>query len=68
MLTHDLDQQQGLLKTTTEGSAAPVAIPVIEESLIVEKRIVDNGGYRMVKTVSVREEWVDEPLIPRRNI
>ena len=38
-------------------------VPVIEESLEVGKRTVDQGGYRIVKTVSVREEWVDEPLL-----
>ena len=60
---HDFDRQHSLPESMKELSTVQVVIPVIEESLIVEKRIVDKGGYRIVKTVNVREEWVDEPLI-----
>jgi stress response protein YsnF len=63
MLMPDFDLQPSLTETTTERSTAPAAMPIIEESLIVGKRTVDRGGYRIVKTVNVREEWVDEPLI-----
>ena len=37
-------------------------IPEIEESLVIDKRVIDQGGYRLVKSVDVREEVVDEPL------
>ena len=40
----------------------PVFVSLIEESLVVGKRLVDQGGYRIVKNVSIREEVVDEPL------
>ena len=39
-----------------------VVLPVIEESLIVDKRRVDQGGWRVNKQVTTREETVDEPL------
>lgn len=58
----DTDCQQGLSATKEETSTVAVVIPVVEESLTVDRRTVDKGGYRIVKTVSVREEWVDEPL------
>jgi uncharacterized protein (TIGR02271 family) len=38
-------------------------VPVIQESLVVDKRTVDQGGYRIVKTVQLRDEVVDEPLV-----
>lgn len=37
-------------------------VPLIEESLVVEKRVVDQGGYRINKSVEIREEVVNEPL------
>lgn len=37
-------------------------LPVIEETLLVEKRKVDGGGFRLTKTVDRRTEVVDEPL------
>lgn len=58
----DTDCQQGLSATKEETSTVAVVIPVVEESLTVDRRTVDKGGYRIVKTVSVREQWVDEPL------
>lgn len=45
------------LRTTTH------VVPVVEESLTVGKRTVDQGGYRVVKTVRSRDEVVDEPLV-----
>ena len=37
-------------------------IPVIEETLDVQKRRVETGGVRITKVVHEREEIVDEPL------
>ncbi|MFP5406428.1 MAG: YsnF/AvaK domain-containing protein, partial [Gammaproteobacteria bacterium] len=37
-------------------------IPVIEESLEVQKRAVISGGVRIGKTIQERTETVDEPL------
>jgi len=62
MPMRDIDRQEGSPLTMTEALTVAV-VPVIEESLEVGKRTVDQGGYRIVKTVSVREEWVDEPLL-----
>ena len=43
-------------------SGESLVLPLIEESLVVDKRVVDEGGYRIAKRVEVREEVVDEPL------
>lgn len=37
-------------------------IPVVEESLVVSKRIVDRGGVRITKLVHEQEELIDELL------
>lgn len=59
----DTDQPED---AESPDSATPlknsVIVPVIEESLVVGKRLLDQGGYRIVKNVSVREEVVDEPM------
>lgn len=39
-----------------------VTLPVIEETVQVDKRIVDHGGWRIAKQVETRDETVDEPL------
>ena len=39
------------------------AIPVIEEQLLVEKRVVETGRLRVSKTVLEEEETVDVPLM-----
>ena len=41
---------------------APTVIPVLEERLEVGKRVVDTGGYRIVKRVEERDVVVDEAL------
>jgi len=41
-------------------------IPVIEESAVVTKRVVDRGGVRVTKLVHEREETIDEPLWQER--
>lgn len=38
-------------------------IPILEEELLVEKRRVERGGVRIVKTVSERTEMIDLPLM-----
>ena len=40
-----------------------MVVPVVAEQLEVEKRKVEAGGVRIRKTVSEREEVVDEPLM-----
>ncbi|HEY0171229.1 MAG TPA: YsnF/AvaK domain-containing protein [Pyrinomonadaceae bacterium] len=40
-----------------------VVVPVVAEHLEVQKRMVEAGGVRIRKTVSEREEVVDEPLM-----
>lgn len=40
-----------------------VVVPVVAEQLEVQKRKVEAGGVRIRKTVSEREEIVDEPLM-----
>lgn len=46
------------------GELQQVVIPVIQEQLQVDKRVVDTGkGVRVHKTVSEREQVVDQPLL-----
>ncbi len=40
-----------------------VVVPILEEELSVGKRVVETGGVRINKTVQVRQETVDVPLI-----
>jgi uncharacterized protein (TIGR02271 family) len=40
-----------------------VVIPVVAEQLEIEKRKVEAGGFRISKTVTEREEVVDQPLM-----
>jgi len=41
-------------------------IPILEESAVVTKRVVDKGGVRITKLVREREEIVDELLRQER--
>lgn len=45
------------------GDGGAVVVPVVAEQLEVQKRKVEAGGVRIRKTVSEREEVVDEPLM-----
>jgi uncharacterized protein (TIGR02271 family) len=47
----------------SEAARDAVVVPVIAEQLEVQKRVVETGGVRIHKTVSEREEVVDEPLM-----
>ncbi len=38
-------------------------VPILEEELLVEKRQIERGGVRIVKTVSERTETIDLPLM-----
>ena len=40
-------------------------VPVIEEALTIRKRTVDQGGFRISKMVTHRQETVDEALLSR---
>ena len=49
------------------GATAPTGVPrsrvpVVAESIDVEKVEVDRGGYRITKRVEARDVLVDEPL------
>lgn len=46
----------------SSSSDEQIVIPVIEEQLEIQKRMVDTGGVRITKTVHEREEQIDEPL------
>ena len=43
-------------------SKEAITIPVIEEFIKVEKRTIDQGGYRLTRDVETRQETVDELL------
>jgi len=48
-----------------ETDTASKIIPVIEEQIEIQKHLVNQGGYRFSKKVSIRHETVDEPLVSR---
>ncbi|HEX8352621.1 MAG TPA: YsnF/AvaK domain-containing protein [Pyrinomonadaceae bacterium] len=45
------------------GDGGAVIVPIVAEQLEVQKRKVEAGGVRIRKTVTEREEVVDEPLM-----
>jgi uncharacterized protein (TIGR02271 family) len=52
-----------LSQTSATAPDAKAAIPVIEEQLDIQKRIVDTGkGVRLHKAISEREETIDVPV------
>jgi len=46
-----------------ERSGEKIVLPVVEEKLEVNKRVVESGGVRLRKIVREREEIVEEPLL-----
>ena len=48
-----------------EANTSSKIIPLIEEQIHIQKHLVEQGGYRLSKKVSIRHETVDEPLISR---
>jgi uncharacterized protein (TIGR02271 family) len=44
-------------------ASATRVLPIIEETLHLEKRRVEKGGLRLTKTVSTHDEIVDEALV-----
>ena len=60
------DADESSIAAHSEKSASqPLIVPVIEEALTVQKRMVDQGGYRISKVVTHRQETVDEALLSR---
>jgi len=49
--------------TRIDSSDREVVVPVIEETLRVEKRVVEKGGVRIIKSVVTEEAIVEEPTI-----
>jgi uncharacterized protein (TIGR02271 family) len=60
-----VDSSVSVPQCEVESDLATKIVPVIEEQIQVEKQVVDQGGYRLSKKVSIRHETVDEPLISR---
>jgi uncharacterized protein (TIGR02271 family) len=60
-----IDGSVSVLRHEVESDLATKIVPVIEEHIQVQKHVVDQGGYRLSKKVSIRHETVDEPLISR---
>jgi uncharacterized protein (TIGR02271 family) len=54
------------LKGTLMSEDESKVIPIIEEEVLVEKRVVESGGVRVSKRIHEREEVVDEPLRQER--
>ncbi len=49
--------------TTLANTVESVVVPLIGEEVDVQKHVVDTGVVRVHKTVALREETVDEPLL-----
>jgi len=64
-LTSGVDNTVSVSQHEVESDLATKIVPVIEEQIRVQKHLVDQGGYRLSKKVSIRHETVDEPLISR---
>lgn len=62
-LTQVAARPTGAGKTAGGRGDGAVVVPVVAEHLEVQKRKVEAGGVRIRKTVSEREEVVDEPLM-----
>ena len=52
-------------RASLETDTVSKIVPLIEEQIHLEKHLVDQGGYRISKKVSIRHETVDEPLVSR---
>lgn len=53
----------GQVTSLLEDGQGSVVIPVIEEQLQVETRVVETGTVRIAKTVGTREETISQPLM-----
>ena len=62
-LTQESSKASGAGRTDGVRADGAVVVPVVAEQLEVQKRVVEAGGVRIRKTVSEREEVVDEPLM-----
>jgi len=59
------DQTQAFQRTSSVGKVETgdsVTIPLIEEQVVLDKRIVQTGKVRLHKTVQEFEQQLDEPL------
>ncbi len=56
-------EQTGAGQRSAQSGSAVLTVPVVEETLDVQKRIVETGGVRLRKTVREHEEVIDEPLM-----
>lgn len=45
------------------ASGQPLVIPVIEERIIVDKKVIESGRVRISKKVSEEEETIDVPVM-----
>lgn len=48
---------------TTHLVGEETIIPVIEETIRVDKRVVEQGGFRIVKSVSTEDVVIEEPTV-----
>ena len=52
--------------TDDDLASGAVVVPIIEETLKVERQEVARGGVRVTKTVHEYDEMVDEPIVEDR--
>lgn len=52
-----------IAEQTTQLVGEETIIPIIEETLRVDKRVIEQGGFRIVKTVSTEDVVIEEPTV-----
>lgn len=60
--TYNQDES-GLASGNDANIESRVTIPVIQEELVVGKKVIETGKVRIVKTVTEQQEMVDIPLV-----
>lgn len=60
---HAEDASQQAPQTDSEVRDEPMVIPVIQEEITVEKRVIETGKVRISKRIREYEELVDVPLL-----
>lgn len=55
----DLHPTSGALPDSSRSGA--VVIPVIEETIRIDKRVEEGGGFRVIKSVVTEQKTIEEP-------
>ena len=62
MNSHDLAEAKSS-SAALAGESDVIVVPVIEETLRIDKRVTEHGGIRITKSVNTEEVTVEEPTV-----